>query len=47
MAYGLLYDFYYGQTIDAYQYFGAHFVKQGRKKVSCFVFTRLTLATSR
>ncbi len=32
MAYGLLYDFYYGQTIDAYQYFGAHFVKQGRKK---------------
>ena len=43
MAYGLLYDFYYGQTIDAYQYFGAHFVKQGRKKV----FTRLTLATSR
>ena len=32
MAYGLLYDFYYGQTIDAYQYFGAHFIKQGRKK---------------
>ena len=28
MAYGLLYDFYYGQTIDAYRYFGAHFVEQ-------------------
>ncbi len=26
MAYGLLNDFYYGQTIDAYRYFGAHFV---------------------
>jgi len=32
MAYGLLYDFYFGQTIDAYQYFGAHFTKQGNKK---------------
>ena len=30
MAYGLLLDFLYGQTIDAYQYFGAHFVKRGR-----------------
>lgn len=28
MAYGLLYDFYFGQTIDAYQYFGAHFEKR-------------------
>ena len=28
MAYGLLYDFYYGQTLDAYRYFGAHFVEQ-------------------
>lgn len=26
MAYGLLYEFLMGQTIDAYQYFGAHFV---------------------
>ncbi len=25
MAYGLLYDFYFGQTIEAYRYFGAHF----------------------
>lgn len=25
MAYGLLYDFYFGQTIEAYHYFGAHF----------------------
>jgi 1,4-alpha-glucan branching enzyme len=37
MAYGLLYDFLMGQTIEAYQYFGAHFVsntkKVGRKKV--------------
>ncbi len=31
MAYGLLLDFLYGQTIDAYQYFGAHFEKKGRK----------------
>lgn len=30
MAYGLLLDFLYGQTIDAYQYFGAHFEKRGR-----------------
>ena len=28
MAYGLLYDFLIGQSIDAYKYFGAHFVKQ-------------------
>lgn len=28
MAYGLLNDFYYGQTIDAYRYFGAHFIKK-------------------
>ncbi len=27
MAYGLLYDFLMGQTIEAYKYFGAHFVK--------------------
>lgn len=26
MAYGLLYDFLMGQTIEAYKYFGAHFV---------------------
>ena len=29
MAYGILYDFLMGQTIDAYKYFGAHFVKDG------------------
>ncbi len=29
MAYGFLYEFLMGQTIDAYQYFGAHFIKQG------------------
>ncbi len=28
MAYGILYDFLNGQTIEAYNYFGAHFVKQ-------------------
>ena len=27
MAYGLLYDFLYGQTIEAHNYFGAHFMK--------------------
>ncbi len=27
MAYGLLYDFLCGQTIEAYKYFGAHFTK--------------------
>ena len=30
MADGLLLDFLYGQTIDGYQYFGAHFEKRGR-----------------
>ena len=29
MAYGLLYDFLYGQTTKAYEYFGCHFVRQG------------------
>ena len=29
MAYGLLYDFLMGQTLTAYQYFGAHFVDDG------------------
>ena len=28
MAYGILYDFLMGQTIEAYNYFGAHFTKQ-------------------
>ena len=28
MAYGLVYDFLMGQTIDAYHYFGAHFEKR-------------------
>ena len=43
MAYGLLYDFLMGQTIDAFHYFGAHFTtierKEGRKKIvenGCF-----------
>ena len=27
MAYGLLYDFLFGQTIEAFNYFGAHFTK--------------------
>lgn len=26
MAYGLLHDFYLGQTIEAYKYFGAHYI---------------------
>ena len=30
MAYGLLYDFLVGQTIDAFSYFGAHFIKNER-----------------
>jgi len=29
MAFGILYDYLMGQTIDAYTYFGAHFEKQG------------------
>ncbi|MEE3442783.1 MAG: 1,4-alpha-glucan branching protein GlgB [Candidatus Enteromonas sp.] len=34
MAYGILYDFLMGQTIEAYRYFGAHFVeKDGRSGV--------------
>lgn len=32
MAYGLLYDFLFGQSIDAYTFFGAHFEKKGRYK---------------
>ena len=32
MAYGLLLDFLYGQAIDSYKYFGAHFEKKGRVK---------------
>ena len=28
MAYGLLYDYLTGQCIEAYSYFGAHFVKR-------------------
>ena len=32
MAYGLLFDFLMGQTIEAYQYFGAHFAKKDGKK---------------
>lgn len=31
MAYGLLYDFLIGQTINAHQYFGAHFIKKGKQ----------------
>lgn len=36
MAYGLLYDFYFGQTIEAYRYFGAHF--ETRDGISGVVF---------
>lgn len=36
MAYGLLYDFLMGQTIDAYTYFGAHF--ENRDGVDGVVF---------
>lgn len=32
MAYGLLYDFLMGQSIEAYKYFGAHRVKNGDKE---------------
>ena len=32
MAFGLLYDFLMGQTIEAYKYFGAHFVKQNNEE---------------
>ncbi len=32
MAFGLLYDYLMGQTIDAYTYFGAHFEKRGKKE---------------
>ena len=28
MAFGILYDFLMGQTIEAYKYFGAHFEKR-------------------
>ena len=36
MAYGLLHEFLMGQTIDAYEYFGAHFIKDenGKKAVA-------------
>lgn len=33
MAYGLLYDFLMGQTIDAYHYFGAHFEERQFQEV--------------
>ena len=29
MAFGILYDFLMGQTIEAHNYFGAHFVDGG------------------
>ena len=32
MAYGMLYDFLMGQTIEAYKYFGPHFVKKDNKE---------------
>ena len=32
MAYGILYDFLMGQTIEAYKYFGPHFVTQDNKE---------------
>lgn len=36
MAYGLLYDFLYGQTTKAYEYFGCHFVKINNKEGCMF-----------
>ena len=36
MAFGLLYDYLMGQTIDAYNYFGAHF--ENRDGVDGVVF---------
>lgn len=40
MAYGLLYDYLMGQCINAYEYFGAHFVTKTikRKKVNGVMF---------
>ena len=40
MAFGLLYDYLMGQSIDAYQYFGAHFTEQkiDKKNVPGVVF---------
>jgi len=32
MAYGLLYDYLMGQSIDGFRYFGAHFVKDSKGK---------------
>ena len=32
MAFGILYDYLMGQTIDAYLYFGAHFIEQNKVK---------------
>ena len=31
MAYGLLYDYLMGQSINAYDYFGAHFIEEKKK----------------
>ena len=36
MAYGLLYDFLFGQTIEAYKYFGCHFIKVDGKEGCIF-----------
>lgn len=47
MAYGLLYDFLFGQTVEAYTYFGAHFTtqeivnSQGKKTIVSGVVFRL------
>lgn len=40
MAYGILYDFLMGQSIEAYKYFGAHFIKKeiDGKEISGVVF---------
>jgi len=32
MAYGLLYDYLMGQSIDGFRYFGAHFIQNEKKK---------------
>ena len=38
MAYGLTSDFLMGQCTNAYDYFGAHFIKQGKTKYGLTVF---------
>jgi 1,4-alpha-glucan branching enzyme len=47
MAYGLLYDFLYGQTIEAFNYFGAHFCRiDGQDGVIFRVYAPMAKAVS-